>query len=411
MSQSSNDIFSKQSKIISFFSLKLDQITAMKTHSHFLGIRVFTLFVLLTHSLSAAEIVPQHIEPAKLINPWNAPDEEYVGPSITRKLKPGQRVAVPDFGQPGKWYVQRLTDRTYFMICNGFASTVFVGDEGVLIIDASNTVVPADIFAAIRQFTNLPIKALAYTHMHTDHIGGSFRIQKALKEQGTKLRIIASASAAREISAHQNNAAPPTEIIPDGRSTFMFENFNFVMGTPIVAAHSAADSYVLTPDGVIMYVDFNYPGRVPLAYVSSSYNMTGWIDFLRHVLGENWQVANLGHANVGYKRDIEKTFAYLGDLYDAYMTEIAPTWETGAAIGSAVQMQGPDLTAGVFWGNYVDSSAEMMARKVHPKWKHVAHSEMIRSHAYKVFEDAFLNYNPEVGVLKPLFTPIKPHDK
>ncbi|MGI9343137.1 MAG: MBL fold metallo-hydrolase [Gammaproteobacteria bacterium] len=361
-----------------------------------------------SHSLVAAEFVEQHIEPANLVNPWSAPDEKYVEPSTTEKLKPGQRVAVPDFGKPGHWYVQRLTDRSYFMICNAFASTVFVGDKGVLIIDASNTVVPEDMFAAIKSFTDLPIKALVYTHMHTDHVGGSIRVKKALKATGTDLRIIASASAAREIKAHQNNVAPPTEIVADGRSKFLFEDFEFIMGTPIVAAHSAADSYILTPDGVIMYADFNYPGRAPLAYVSSSYNMTGWIDFLRHVLGEDWKFANLAHGNIGYKKDIEKTFAYLGDLYDAYVTEIAPTWASGSAIGDAVGKHGSGLTAGVFWGNYVEQSAEIMARKVYPKWKHVGQTEVIRSHAYKVFEDAFLNYNPEAGVVKPLFTPILP---
>lgn len=350
----------------------------------------------------------QHIEPAPLLNPWKAPDETYVEPSVEKKLEVGNRVAVPDFGEPGKWYVQRLTDRTYWMICNAFATTVFVGDKGVLLVDASNTVVPADMLAAIKRFTDLPVKALVYSHMHTDHVGGSYRLRDALKEQGIDLRIIASASAAREIKAHQNNAAPPTEVIPDGRSIFKFESFKFVLGTPIVAAHSASDSYVLTPDGVIMYVDFNYPGRVPLGYISSSYNITGWIDFLRHVLGEEWKFANLGHANVGYKRDILKTFDYLGDLYDAYLTEIAPSWATGQGIADSIKQNGPGLTAGVFWSNYVDKSSQIMAEKVYPKWKSVAQSEVIRSHAYKVFEDAFLNYNPEVGVVKPLFTPIEP---
>lgn len=364
-----------------------------------------------TGVVSAGEFEHQHIDPAPLLNPWKAPDETYVEPSVSRKLLPGVRVAVPDFGEPGKWYVQRLTERSYWMICNAFATTVFVGDEGVLLVDASNTVVPADMLAAIKQFTKLPVKALVYSHMHTDHVGGSFRLQKALKDQGIELRIIASASAAREIRAHQNNAAPPTEVIADGRSTFTFEDFEFILATPIVAAHSAADSYVLTPDGVIMYVDFNYPGRVPLGYISSSYNVTGWVDFLRHALGEEWQFANLGHANVGYKRDIEKTFAYLGDLYDAYATEIWPSWATGQGIGESVAVNGPGLTAGVFWSNYVDQSAEVMAEKVYPKWKHVAQSEVIRSHAYKVFEDSFLNYNPEVGVVKPLFTPIVPTKK
>ena len=356
----------------------------------------------------AGEFKHQHIEPATLVNPWNAPDEKYVEPSITEKLKPGNRVAVPDFGEQGKWYIQRLTDRTYWMICNGFATTAYVGDESVLLIDASNTLVPADMLAAIKKFTDLPVSTLVYSHMHTDHVGGSYRLQRALKKQNTDLRIVASASAAREITAHQNNAAPPTEIVSDGRSTFMFESFEFILATPIVAAHSAADSYVLTPDGVIMYVDFNYPGRVPLGYISSSYNITGWIDFLRHALGEDWQFANLGHANIGYKRDIERTFAYLGDLYDAFMSEIAPGWATGSAIGESLQANGPGLTAGVFWGNYVDQSAEIMAKKVYPKWKHVAQSEVIRSHAYKVFEDSFLNYNPEENVVRPMFSPIKP---
>ena len=74
----------------------------------------------------------------------------------------------------------------------------------------------------------------------------------------------------------------------------------------------------------------------------------------------------------------------------------------------SVRTIGPGLTAGLFWGNFVDQSAERMARKVYPKWKHIPQSEVIRSHAYKVFEDSFLNYNPEVGALRPEFTAIAP---
>ncbi len=350
----------------------------------------------------------QHIEPARLANPWQSPTETYDPPSIDTPLRPGHRVAVPDFGEAGRWYIQKLTDRSYWMICNAFATTVFVGDKSVLLVDASSSVVPEHLMAAVKRITPLPVSTLVYSHMHTDHNGGAIRVQKALKEQGIELRIVASASAAREIELHQQNVAAPTEVVPDGRSTFGFEQFEVILGTPTVSAHSAADSYVLLPDGVITYVDFNYPGRVPLAYVSSSYNLTGWIDFLRHVLGEHWQYANLGHANIGYKRDIELTFSYLSDLYDAFASEIAPGWASGVAIGEAVQQQGPGLTAGVFWGNYVDQSAEIIARKVYPRWQHTGQSEVIRSHAYKVFEDAFLNYNPEVGAVKPLFAPIAP---
>ena len=294
------------------------------------------------------------------------------------------------------------------MICNAFASTVYVGEESVLVVDVSSSVNPSDMLTALRSFTELPVSTVVYSHPHTDHNAGAMRLQQLLAQQGVELRIVASESAAREISIHQNNVAPPTEIVANGRTTFSFEGRDFILGTPVASAHSPADSYVLNPDGVITYVDFNYPGRLPLAYISSSHDITGWVNFLRHVLGEDWDYAVLGHANVGYKRDIRQTFAYLDDLYDAFNTLILPDWSTGKSIGEAVQKNGPGLTAGVFWGNYVEQSTQTVAQAVHPRWKHLAHSEVIRSHAYKVFEDVFLNYNPEVQSVKPQFDPIAP---
>lgn len=356
----------------------------------------------------AEEFSHQRIAPAPLLVPWSGTEDEFFGPSLTRQLPLGHRVAVPDFGEPGKWYVQRLTERSYWMICNAFASTVYVGDESVLIVDVSSSVNPPDMLAALRSFTELPVSTVVYSHPHTDHNAGAMRLQELLAQRGVALRIVASKNAAREISIHQNNVAPPTEIVPNGRTAFSFEGRDFILGTPVASAHSPADSYVLAPDGVITYVDFNYPGRLPLAYISSSHDITGWVNFLRHVLGEDWDYAVLGHANVGYKRDIRQTFAYLEDLYDAFNTLILPDWSTGKSIGEAVQKNGPGLTAGVFWGNYVEQSTQTVALAVHPRWKHLAHSEVIRSHAYKVFEDVFLNYNPEVQSMKPQFDPIAP---
>ena len=356
----------------------------------------------------AEEFSHQHITPAPLLVPWSGTEDEFFGPSLTRQLPLGHRVAVPDFGEPGKWYVQRLTERSYWMICNAFASTVYVGEESVLVVDVSSSVNPSDMLTALRSFTELPVSTVVYSHPHTDHNAGAMRLQQLLAQQGVELRIVASESAAREISIHQNNVAPPTEIVANGRTTFSFEGRDFILGTPVASAHSPADSYVLNPDGVITYVDFNYPGRLPLAYISSSHDITGWVNFLRHVLGEDWDYAVLGHANVGYKRDIRQTFAYLDDLYDAFNTLILPDWSTGKSIGEAVQENGPGLTAGVFWGNYVEQSTETVAQAVYPRWKHLAHSEVIRSHAYKVFEDVFLNYNPEVQSVKPQFDPIAP---
>jgi hypothetical protein len=69
----------------------------------------------------------------------------------------------------------------------------------------------------------------------------------------------------------------------------------------------------------------------------------------------------------------------------------------------------PGDSSGIFWGNVVDSMTETVAKTVFDKWKTVVHAEVIRSHAFKVMEDAFLHYNvvhdPSV---RPDFTPIDP---
>ena len=60
----------------------------------------------------------------------------------------------------------------------------------------------------------------------------------------------------------------------------------------------------------------------------------------------------------------------------------------------------------VFWGNFLERSAEIVASSVADKWGHVSQFEAARSHAYKVIEDAFLNYNHLYPDSRPEFTPI-----
>ena len=138
-----------------------------------------------------------------------------------------------------------------------------------------------------------------------------------------------------------------------------------------------ADSYVLTPDGVNRYVDFNYPGRVPPGYIISTYDMTGWVDFLRHAPGENWQFANLAEPGNGQGYWRECRSERTGTDSRRILEQLC------RSVSRDHGQQGLSLV------------------------KNVAHSEVIRTHPYKVLEDSFLNNNPAVGVVKPLFTPIE----
>ena len=369
-------------------------------------ISLLLLCTSIVQSVTAGEMVHQSIDPAKSVY-YRMPDEVYVTPSSTRKLKPGERVDVKAMGEYPEWVIQRLTDRTYWMFSRAFAVTVFVGDEGILTVDAPDSLVADDFFAALKRISNLPLRAVVFSHPHPDHIAGVLELTKASQARGIDLRVIGSQGTAKELRRYGNNFGP-NEVLPDGRATFRFEKWAFKLVTPVDgAAHSDADSYILTPDRVIHYADFNYPGRLPLAYISVSRNISGWIEFLRHALGEEWDFANLGHSNIGYKSDILMTFDYLRDLYEVYFTEIAPMWASGEAFPKIVTDE--NMSAAVFWGNFVEWSSEFMAQKMLEKWDETPAIEVIRSHAYQVFQDAFVNYfwkgNHEI---RPNFDPISP---
>ena len=51
---------------------------------------------------------------------------------------------------------------------------IVIGDDGVLVIDATAAPIPAKNFiAAIRKVTDKPFRHLINTHHHTDHVGGN----------------------------------------------------------------------------------------------------------------------------------------------------------------------------------------------------------------------------------------------
>lgn len=71
--------------------------------------------------------------------------------------------------------VIEVTDGVYVAIGYGIANSILlVGDDGAIVVDTMETVEAArEVFAAFREVTDKPVKALIYTHSHPDHIGGA----------------------------------------------------------------------------------------------------------------------------------------------------------------------------------------------------------------------------------------------
>lgn len=335
-------------------------------------------------------------------------NEEWVKPSITKKLEVGQRVEHKAVEPVDKYIVQRLTDRSYWIWSNVFSVTAYVGDESVLLIDAPETFEYNKFMKELNKITKLPISTVVYSHPHVDHVAGTKILAKMMKEKGIDLRVIGSEASVEEINRHKNMVMMPNEVLPNGYSSFQFEGETFKLTTPVNFAHSGADSYIITPDKVAHVVDFFYPGMLPLAQTSGVKDITGYIGFLRHLDGEEWDFANLGHDNIGYKSDLQLTLDYHKDLYNAANKHF-PGFSGQGFQGFKNQ------NTGVMIRNFFDQISTNMTKEIEGKYSHLQHWELAWDHAHAVLWDFALNWDYE-GARKdndiqraiPDFTPIKP---
>ena len=109
------------------------------------------------------------------------PGEEWVPASVTTSLQPGQRIEIATMEEIDEVVIQRLTDRTYFVWSNVYTLTMWVGDQGVLLIDTPMNF-PVDKFLRedIKRVTDLPVQAVVYSHIHVDHVAGARRLAEVL---------------------------------------------------------------------------------------------------------------------------------------------------------------------------------------------------------------------------------------
>jgi len=98
--------------------------------------------------------------------------------------------------------VLQVTDNIYLAYGYGLASsTMVIGDDGVIIIDVMEDLVRGQqVLAEFRKITDLPIKAIVYSHNHIDHTGGirAFATQEQIASGEIKLIAHSSLDAAMQ---------------------------------------------------------------------------------------------------------------------------------------------------------------------------------------------------------------------
>jgi len=329
---------------------------------------------------------------------------EKVPISEVKALEPNQMLEISEY-PIGEILIQKLTEKSYWIMHNLHVMTMYIGEEEVLLVDASEGLFADRLLKQIAKLTDKPVTTLVYSHPHLDHIGGAQNLVDALAKKNQSLKVIATDQFVRASALYKQKIPQPTEIIPTPVGYFEFDNKQFKVGTPMQVAHSTADSYILFPDKVITFIDFIYAGRLPLHGYSGVQNMTGYINFLRHVAGEDWIFANTGHSNVSSPQDLEFTLQYTKDIYDAWFKAIKDNWGVPEYLRGKAK---GDYIA-VWLRNVFDKVAFEIAEELEPKYGHLPQFELALDHALKVQWDGFLHYDfthhPEI---RPDFTPIEP---
>lgn len=305
----------------------------------------------------------------------------------------------------GKITIQKLTDNSYWLLHNLHGMTMYVGESEVLLVDVSAGLFTEKLLDQIAEITPNPVTTLVYTHPHLDHVGGAGALREELLKRGQPLRIIASDRMVKAIETYQQPLPAPTEVISGASGYFEFDGKQFKLATPVEVAHSTADSYVLFPDQVITFIDFIYPNRLPLTNTSGVQNMAGYIEFLRHVAGEDWVFAQTGHVNVSSPEDVIRTLEYIEDLYTTWFDVIGENWGVDEFVRAKIKAD----HVGVWLENVFDRVAFEVIKTLEPKWGHYPHFEVAVGHALNVHWDAFLHYDfMEHPEIRPRFEPIKP---
>lgn len=205
---------------------------------------------------------------------------------------------------------------------SGGRVAVLFGSDGVLMVDTENAPVADKTLAAIRTFSDAPIKIVVNSHAHSDHVGGNafFAKQGAL--------ILAQENLREEMMP--NPDAPPrpagaAAVAPLDPAGLPVETYKYDPATegkpamtihmdgetvdliPMMPSHMAGDTVVRFEKANVIYIeDFYRNFGYPFADQASGGSIKGMlqaIDLLEKLAADN-TILVPGHATLIYKKDM-----------------------------------------------------------------------------------------------------------
>ena len=109
--------------------------------------------------------------------------------------------------------VQKIADDLYVILSEGSNTTVYLTEEGVILVDTKFERNHDDIMAKVKGLTDKPIKYIINTHSHVDHTGGNAKMLAGAEIIGS-IRL-------HDAMVKGKLAGAPTVTFNDGMSIFL----------------------------------------------------------------------------------------------------------------------------------------------------------------------------------------------
>jgi glyoxylase-like metal-dependent hydrolase (beta-lactamase superfamily II) len=211
---------------------------------------------------------------------------------------------------------------------SGGRAMALFGPDGVLMVDTENRQVADKTLAAIRSFTQAPIKILVNTHVHSDHTGANafFAKQGAVIYSQENLRNEMLRVPPR--ANGQPAPAPDMAGIPvatysynkatEGQPAVTFNmNGEIVDFIPMMPSHTAGDTIVRFRKANVIYIeDFYRNFGYPFADQSNGGSIKGMLDAIDLIekLADARTTLIPGHGTLVKKQDLLPYRAMLVDI-------------------------------------------------------------------------------------------------
>lgn len=239
----------------------------------------------------------------------------YVEPSATDVLQPGLKIGDllhRNMTQP--YVLQRLAERAWWVQSSNYGTVFYVGEDGVLILDALEGVYD-NIVEAVASVSDKPITAVVYPHYHADHIGDIGQYVAAAEARGEQLRIISSEKTHQSMELANSSFPRPTDVLDWPHDRFRFEGITVELHGFEWAAHSDDHAaWLLTEDRIIHSSDLINPDQPPFWHFAGNERFRFHEDNLRQIYDLGWDHLSGSHGNLGTRIDIDFEFAFLADM-------------------------------------------------------------------------------------------------